>query len=165
MRTTLLVAGFLLSAPALPLQAGTWQLDGTGGSVTASCDGRDVTISGSGLRIQLSGACGDVAVHGSEHQISLDQVRVLSISGHDNRVRATQVQALTVTSRGNRVSAALQAAETSRVAIDGAAQRLELTFLGPSQVAVQGTHHVLLWEGQEPAFSTAGADHRIELKP
>lgn len=131
MRTTLLVAGFLLSAPALPLQAGTWQLDGTGGSVTASCDARDVTISGSGLRIQLSGACGDVAVHGSKHQISLGQVRVLSISGHDNRV-----------------SAALQAAETSRVAIDGAAQRLELTFLGPVTGRRAGSHHMLLWEGR-----------------
>jgi len=161
MHKTLLCSG-LLAALSVPVHADPLTIHGADISRELPCHGRDVDITGSGNRIQLRGDCGAVVVHGSDHQVTLENAAALDISGVDNQVRAGTLGRLVVATSGNRVVATLRAAEQpAEIEVTGAEHVLDLRFDGPAKVDLSGADNQLDWQGQEPLIETVGVGHRI----
>lgn len=163
MRKMLLFAGLLAAST---VQAASLDIDGIGVSREVPCQGQDVDITGNANQIRLTGPCGRVRVHGSQHQVSLDTAAALEVSGIDNQVRAGAVAQLSVQTSGNDIQATLLAAGNTQAAVEvtGANQVLELTFTGPAKVELSGAEHRFTWAGDEPLFEISGVDHRIERR-
>ncbi|PAU64761.1 hypothetical protein BZL41_08955 [Pseudomonas sp. PIC25] len=158
------MAGMVLAVMVGAAQAQTTELDGIGVSRDVPCNGQDVSISGNGNRFRLSGGCGQVLVHGSEHIIELGDASRVEITGVGNQVQAGRINQLDVSSTGHRVKATLrgEAERPAQVMVYGAENILTLGFEGPAQVDISGTGQQLDWRGDEPKISTSGIDHRIE---
>lgn len=164
MHKTLLCTG-LLAALTATAQAGPLEIHGMGISRDLSCHGQDVDITGNANQINLSGQCGVVVVHGSEHEVSLGDAAALEVSGVDNQVRAGTLSRLIVATGGNRIHATLQAKQPpAQVEVTGSENVLELQFDGPAKVDLSGVEHQLHWRGQDPVIETTGSGHRIERR-
>lgn len=164
MHKMLLCAG-LLAVLTPTVQAEPLEIHGIGMSRDLPCHGRDVDITGNANQVSLSGHCGVVVVHGSEHEVVLGEAAALEVSGVDNQVRADTLGRLVVATGGNRVHAALLAKKQPAVVeVTGSENILELQFDGPAKVDLSGVEHQLRWRGQDPVIETTGSGHRIERR-
>lgn len=146
------------TAVAQPLELG-----GIGVSRDVPCKGQDVIITGNGNQFSLSGDCGRVEVHGSEHVVQMGDAISLEVTGGENRIDAAHIGGLQVEGTEQQVSAHVQGGEApATVAVYGADNVLRLDLKGPVQIEVTGSSQHLLWQGDEPEINTSGIEHRIE---
>ncbi|WP_070884748.1 DUF3060 domain-containing protein [Pseudomonas sp. D1-3] len=158
-------AGALLAAIALAslAQAEPLNIEGIGLSRDVSCKGQDVNISGNANVIHLKGDCGAVMVYGSQHKVTLDTARSLSVSGAEHEVVAERVNALSVDTTENQVRTTVAGSDQAAlVEIAGADQELDLQFEGPVKLEVGGTNQQVRWRGEEPEVQMSGIDNKVE---
>lgn len=152
-------------APAVPAEDET-VIEGIGLSQTIPCEGRNIGIYGSGNKIELTGACGNVLVHGSGHEVGIEQANALTVSGADNTVLAGTIAALSVDTTGHVVTATLSAYEAlAQVLVNGADQTLNLTLASQADIDIGGTEQVVNWSladgAPEPRIEIGGIDNAV----
>lgn len=141
-------------------------IEGVGLSRDIPCEGQNIGIYGAENEIGLTGDCGTVIVHGSGHQVTLDQARELVVSGAGHVVSAGSVAALSVETAGHIINATLAANPgPAQVRVDGADHTLNLTLATEADIAVNGTKQVLNWSlaagAPEPHIVAGGIDNAI----
>jgi len=113
--------------------------------------------------IHLKGDCGAVLVYGSEHKVTLDTARSLTVSGAEHEVVAERVNALSVDTTENQVRTTVAGGEQpALVEVTGADQELDLQFEGPVKLDVSGTNQQVRWRGEEPEVQMSGIDNKVE---
>lgn len=163
-------AAFLaLIIPIAPVSAAEIRVEGAQMSRDFACeDGQDVSISGAGHKVVLTGRCGAVNVHGADHIVSFETARELAVSGVSNTVEGGTTGGLVVEVAQNKVKATLKAAEAAKIDVSGADQALELTLAGPTQIEVQGVKNVVEWRAENgvkaPSVSAGGVENRISRR-
>jgi hypothetical protein len=139
-------------------------IEGIGLSQTIPCEGRNIGIYGSGNKIGLTGDCGDVLVHGSTHEVSIETAKAVTISGADHTVFANTIAALSVETTGHVVTATLSG-DPAEVAVNGADQTLNLTLASATDISVGGTEQVVNWSladgTPEPRIEIGGIDNAV----
>jgi len=157
-----LLSGMVASAAAL---AEPLNIEGIGLSRDVSCKGQDVNITGNANVIHLAGECGAVLVYGSEHQVTLETARSLTVSGAEHKVVAERVNALSVDTSNNQVRTAIIAGEQPAVVtVEGAEHELDLQFEGQAKLNVTGVSQQVRWSGDEPEVQLGGIDNKVERK-
>ncbi|SDI65403.1 Protein of unknown function [Pseudomonas flavescens] len=160
-----LMAGLLLAGTATLAQAEPLNIEGIGLSRDISCKGQDVNISGNANVIHLTGECGAVLVYGSEHKVTLDTAKSLTVSGAEHKVVAERVNALSVDTSNNQVRTAIIAGEQPAVVtVEGAEHELDLQFEGQAKLNVTGVSQQVRWSGDEPEVQLGGIDNKVERK-
>ncbi len=160
-----LMAGLLLAGTATLAQAEPLNIEGIGLSRDVSCKGQDVNITGNANVIHLSGECGAVLVYGSEHKVTLDTAKSLTVSGAEHKVIAERVNALSVDTSNNQVRTAIIAGEQPAVVtVEGAEHELDLQFEGQAKLNVTGVSQQVRWSGDEPEVQLGGIDNKVERK-
>lgn len=158
-----LITGLLLAGSATLAQAEPLNIEGIDLSRDVSCKGQDVNISGNANVIHLKGDCGAVLVYGSEHKVTLDTAKSLTVSGAEHEVVAERVNALSVDTTDNQVRATVAGGEQpALVEVTGADQELDLQFEGPVKLDVSGTDQQVRWRGDEPEVQMSGIDNKVE---
>ncbi|WP_420100499.1 DUF3060 domain-containing protein [Bosea sp. (in: a-proteobacteria)] len=161
--------GFVLLLAALPVAAMAAEIlhvSGTGAQRDIACaTGQDVSISGRGHRLALTGPCGEVEIRGSGHVVSFDTARSLIVSGIDNEARGGKAGRLSVDTTRNTVSASIGVdVGASDIAVAGADQTVDITLTGPAALAVHGTRNRILWQAATgvpaPTVEISGVDNR-----
>lgn len=160
------LAPFALMVPAYAAEI---RVEGAQMSRDFACeDGQDVSISGAGHKVVLTGRCGAVSVHGADHVLSFEAAREITVSGIANKVEGGTTGGLTVETAKNQVKAMVKAAETAKIDVSGADQKLELTLAGPTQIEVQGAKNVVEWRAEAgvkaPSVSAGGIENRISRR-
>ncbi len=160
------LAPFVLMAPAVAAEI---RVEGAQMSRDFACeDGQDVSISGAGHKIVLTGRCGAVSVHGADHTVTFEGAGMLMVSGISNTVEGGTTGGLVVEVAQNKVKATVKAAETAKIDVSGADQALELTLAGPAQVELQGVKNVVEWRAESgvkaPSVSAGGVENRISRR-
>ncbi len=147
-------------------------IEGIGLSRDIPCEGQNIGIYGADNDITLTGDCGSVIVHGSGHEVSLEEARELVVSGADHTVFAQSVTTLSVDTTGHTITATMAAgapATPAQVRVNGADQTLNLTLAAETHIAVEGTEQVINWslaEGApEPRIEAGGIDNAINRVP
>ena len=139
-------------------------IEGVGLSDTIPCEGRDIGVYGADNKINLTGACGNVVVHGDGHTVSVDQAKQLSISGAGHTVTATSVATLIIETTENTVTATVDG-EPGSVTISGADQVANLTLESAAKIAVSGTQQTVNWslaaDAPEPTVDIDGIDNAV----
>ena len=161
-----LLAPMILIAPA---SAAEIRVEGAQMSRDFACeDGQDVSISGAGHKVVLTGRCGAVNVHGADHTVTFEGAGNLVVSGVSNIVEGGTAGGLVVEVAQNKVKATVKAAETAKIDVSGADQVLELTLAGPTQVELQGVKNVVEWRAESgvkaPLVSAGGVENRISRR-
>lgn len=157
-----LLSGMVASAAAL---AEPLNIEGIGLSRDVSCKGQDVNITGNANVIHLTGECGAVLVYGSEHKVTLESAKSLTVSGAEIEVVADQVNALSVDTSNNEVRTAVIAGEQPAVVtVEGAEHELDLKFDGEAKLSVIGVSQLVHWSGDEPEVQLGGIDNKVERK-
>lgn len=160
-----LMAGLLLAGTATLAQAEPLNIEGIGLSRDVSCKGQDVNITGNANVIHLTGECGAVLVYGSEHKVTLDTAKSLTVSGAEHKVIAERVNALSVDTSNNQVRTAITAGEQPAVVtVEGAEHELDLQFEGQAKLNVTGVSQQVRWSGDEPEVQLGGIDNKVERK-
>ncbi|MCW2290035.1 hypothetical protein M2262_000085 [Pseudomonas sp. BIGb0408] len=160
-----LMAGLLLAGTATLAQAEPLNIEGIGLSRDVSCKGQDVNITGNANVIHLTGECGAVLVYGSEHKVTLDTAKSLTVSGAEHKVIAERVNALSVDTSNNQVRTAIIAGEQPAVVtVEGAEHELDLQFEGQAKLNVTGVSQQVRWSGDEPEVQLGGIDNKVERK-
>ncbi len=160
------LALMILIAPA---SAAEIRVEGAQMSRDFACeDGQDVSISGAGHKVVLTGRCGAVNVHGADHIVSFETAREIAVSGIANTVEGGTTGGLVVETAKNKVKATVKAAETAKIDVSGADQKLELTLAGPTQIEVQGAKNAVEWRAEAgikaPSVSAGGVENRISRR-
>lgn len=156
-----------LALPAAAQAAQVLQVEGARSSRDFACeDGQDVSISGAGHKVVLTGDCGALAIHGSGHEVSFETARSLQVSGIRNGATGKTVGKLTVDATQNRVATAVKANEgRAEIAIAGAEQVVELRLGGPASITVQGAKNRVDWTAEAgvepPDVAMAGIDNKV----
>ena len=153
----------------LPANAAEIRVEGAQMSRDFACeDGQGVEISGAGHKIVLTGRCGAVSVHGADHVVSFETAKELAVSGVSNTVEGGTTGGLVVETAKNKVKATVKAAETAKIDVSGADQKLELTLAGPTQIEVQGAKNAVEWRAEAgikaPSVSAGGIENRISRR-
>ncbi|KIP96307.1 MULTISPECIES: DUF3060 domain-containing protein [Pseudomonas] len=160
-----LMAGLLLAGTATLAQAEPLNIEGIGLSRDVSCKSQDVNITGNANVIHLTGECGAVLVYGSEHKVTLDTAKSLTVSGAEHKVIAERVNALSVDTSNNQVRTAITAGEQPAVVtVEGAEHELDLQFEGQAKLNVTGVSQQVRWSGDEPEVQLGGIDNKVERK-
>ena len=136
-----------LPAPPSARAAPPLEIGGANQEREVDCGGRDVTVSGFGNRITLSGKCGAVIVGGARHVVALPSAASLDVSGEGNTVTVQgEVRGLLlVNGARERVEAGVGTGPEARVEVNGAETQLRLRLAGPTRVSLAGARHQLLW--------------------
>lgn len=153
----------------VPACAAEIRVEGAQMSRDFACeDGQDVEISGAGHKVVLTGRCGAVNVHGADHIVSFETARELAVSGVSNTVEGGTTGGLVIETAKNKVKATVKAAETARIDVSGADQKLALTLAGPAQIEVQGAKNAVEWRAETgvkaPSVSAGGIENRISRR-
>ncbi|WP_083640151.1 DUF3060 domain-containing protein [Pseudomonas sp. PA15(2017)] len=157
--------GGLLAAMALAslAHAEPLNIEGIGLSRDVSCKGQGVNISGNANVIHLKGDCGAVMIYGTEHKVTLDTAKSLSVAGAEHEVVADRVNALSVDTLDNQVRTAVIAGEQpALIAVAGAEHQLDLRLEGETRMDVSGIDQQVRWSGDEPQVQLSGADNKVE---
>lgn len=163
----------ILAAALIPLgiaRADELTIEGVGISRDVDCHGKNVGVYGAENEIALTGKCGLISVHGSNHKVSFEEGRALSVSGIDNTVKGGKAQDVTVSVTQNTVTATLGGGTApGRLDTSGANNRVSLVLAGPTRLAVNGADHVVEWTRSEgapnPEVTASGAKNVIKRKP
>uniref|UniRef100_A0A9E7ZR86 DUF3060 domain-containing protein n=1 Tax=Bosea sp. NBC_00436 TaxID=2969620 RepID=A0A9E7ZR86_9HYPH len=164
------LAAFLTSMVLiLPVYAAEIRVEGAQMSRDFACeDGQDVEISGAGHKVVLTGRCGAIEVHGADHALSFETARELAVSGVSNTIEGGTTGGLVVETAKNQIRATVKAAETAKIDVSGADQKLELTLAGPTQIEVQGAKNIVEWRTETgvkaPSVSAGGIENRISRR-
>ncbi|UFN49662.1 DUF3060 domain-containing protein [Roseomonas sp. OT10] len=147
MRLTLPLALLAATVMAVPVRAAPLEIGGAMQSREVDCGGRDVTISGMGNRITLSGECGHIIVGGARHVIALPSAASLDVSGEGNSVTVSGKLRglLLVNGAQERVEAGIGTGPDARVEVNGAEARLRLRLAGPIRISLAGARHEVVW--------------------
>lgn len=159
-----MAVGALCAALATTAQAETLELDGIGNARDVACKGQDVSITGNANHFRLSGDCGRVEVHGSEHVISMGKVASLEVTGGENQIEAERVAGLDVSGADHRITARVQGdgEQPAPVVLYGGGNVLTLDLQGPVRLEVNGIGQQVTWRGDDPTVETSGGEHRIQ---
>ncbi len=145
-------------------------IEGVGLSQVVPCEGRDVGVYGADNKIDLTGECGSVVVHGDGHEVSLDKALSLALSGADHTVTAKAVTDLSVETTGHVVNATMtNDTGPARVAVSGSDQTLNLDLTGATELSVGGTNQVVNWAladgAPDPRIDITGIDNAVNRVP
>ncbi len=145
-------------------------IEGIGLAQNIPCEGRDIGIYGSGNKIDLTGTCGNVVVHGDSHQVSIEKAKALTLSGADHTVSAASIADLSVQTTGHVVTATLDGnGAPAKVQVNGAEQTLNLTLASETSIDIAGTDQVVNWslaDGvAEPKIEIGGIDNAVNRIP
>lgn len=151
-------------------QADELTIQGVGISRDVDCEGKDVGVYGAENEIALTGKCGLITVHGSNHKVSFEEGTGLAVSGMDNKVKGGRAQDVTVSVTQNTVTATLGGGSTpGKLSTSGASNRVSLVLAGPTRLDVTGADHVVEWTRSEgapnPDVTASGAKNVIKRKP
>lgn len=130
------------------------------------CDGRNVGIYGASNKINLTGDCATVLVHGSTHEVRVEQAKEIIISGADHTVFANATSSLLLETTGHVVTANMIANPApAQVRVNGAEQTLNLTLSSETEIAIEGTEQVVNYEladsAPEPRINIGGIDNTV----
>lgn len=130
------------------------------------CDGQNVGIYGAGNKINLTGDCGTVIVHGSTHEVRVEQAKEIMISGADHTVFADTTSSLLVETTGHVVTANMATdAGSAQVSVNGAEQTLNLSLSSETDISIEGTEQVVNYEltegAPEPKINVGGIDNTV----
>ncbi|UGB28087.1 DUF3060 domain-containing protein [Methylorubrum sp. B1-46] len=150
-------------------QADELTIEGVGISRDVDCEGKDVGVYGAENEIALTGKCGLITVHGSNHKVSFEEGTGLAVSGMDNKVKGGRAQNVTVSVTQNTVTATLGGGGApGKLSTSGANNRVSLVLAGPTRLEVQGADHVVEWTRSEgapnPEVTASGAKNVIKKK-
>jgi Tfp pilus tip-associated adhesin PilY1 len=145
------------------------KIEGVGIRRDIPCNGQDVGVYGAENKITLTGECGRITVHGSDHKVSLERGTDLSVSGADNAVTGGTVSSLNVQIAKNTVAVTIQPTEgKGRVDVSGAEQKLNLVLATPAELKVIGADQKVEWSlasgAPEPSISSSGVNNSIQKK-
>lgn len=127
-------------------------IEGVGLSRDVSCDGKNIGIYGAENKINLTGDCGKVIVHGASHTVSVESARELVVSGSELTINADHVAKLTVDTANNTVNATVKSdADPSAVLATGAQQTLNLTLASATTIDIEGASIVVNWTAKDGA--------------
>lgn len=166
----MIFAGVALAGVAAPaVAAEPLKIEGVGISREVACDGEDVGVYGAENKIELTGACGRVVVHGADHEVTLEKAKELAVSGSKNRVRGGETGGLKVDVDQNEVEATVRSAGgPAEIAVYGAQQKVRLTLAGASTLNVQGADNAVEWAvadgAPKPKISAGGAANTIRQR-
>lgn len=133
------------------------------------CNGQDVGIYGAENKITLTGNCGKITVHGSNHKVSLQRGTDLSVSGVDNAVTGGTVATLEVQTAKNTVSVTVEPTQgKGNVNVSGVEQQLSLVLAGATELIVAGADQKVMWSlasgAPDPSISSSGVNNSIQKK-
>ena len=166
------VLALMLSAPALaqapaPAASGI-AVQGRGQQREFRCDGQDVTLSGEGHGVTLSGSCGVVLVEGFGHVVTLADAARLEVTGAQSSVTASGgISAIAIFGRRHQVVAAIPVAtRPAAIEMHGEGSVLRVTLNGPARVELDGAGNRIFWTKAEgvpdPVGNVSGDDNRLE---
>ncbi|MBG0752513.1 hypothetical protein Q7O_001965 [Pectobacterium carotovorum subsp. carotovorum PCCS1] len=152
---------FTASVYAAPIE-----LEGFSLTRDIPCNGNDVTISGNGNNIVLTGQCAAISIMGSEHNVTFDTATSLTVTGSEIAVTGQSTGNLTVAAYKNTIRTHIVADDKPvKVNVTGTEHHLDLDFKGPTVVSFNGISNHLSWGGTEPRLSSSGANNVIKQKP
>ncbi|AOR62394.1 DUF3060 domain-containing protein [Pectobacterium wasabiae] len=152
---------FSASVYAAPIE-----LEGLGLTRDIPCNGNDVTISGNGNHIVLTGECANIHINGSEHNVTFDTATSLTVTGSEMAVTGQSTGDLTVAAYKNAIHTHIITEDKPvKVKVTGTEHHLDLDFNGPAVVSFNGISNHLSWGGTEPRLSSSGANNVIKQKP
>ncbi|TKY83374.1 DUF3060 domain-containing protein [Pectobacterium polonicum] len=160
----------VVSATLLAFSASVYtapiELEGLALTRDIPCNGNDVTISGNGNRIALTGQCANIYINGSEHNVTFDTATSLTVTGSEIAVTGQSTGDLTVAAYKNTIHTHIITEDKPvKVTVTGTEHHLDLGFNGPAVVSFNGISNRLSWGGTEPKFSSSGANNVIKQKP
>ena len=165
-----LSAPALAQAPASP-PAGAIMVQGRDQQREFHCEGQDVTVSGEGHRVTLSGPCGVVLVAGSGHAVALVDAARLEVTGRESTVTASGgISAIVILGRQHQVVAAIPVAtRPAAIEMQGEGSVLRVALNGPARVELGGAGNRILWTKPQgvpdPVGDVSGRDNRLERDP
>ncbi len=168
MQKPLLALVFLLGATA-SLSANELKIEGANISRDIPCNNQDVSISGTGHKIVLTGTCDDITVNGSKHHITFEKADELDVSGAENTVIGGEVDDIDVSVAKNTIKATLVPDDdTAEVEVSGANHTLDLTLKGKTKFEVTGAEHEITWTAAtgipDPVIEAVGISNTITRK-
>lgn len=166
MRILLSVCLLAAASSAALAQSDEVTVEGIGLSRSVPCDGRDVGIYGANNKIDLTGACGKVIVHGSSHVVTIESASALTVSGAEHTVTAAALGALSIQTTENTVNATMVSDGTPAIVeVNGADQVANLTLASATDISVGGTGQAINWSladgAPEPKIDMGGIDNAV----
>ena len=163
----------VLAAPALaqapvPAAPGEIAVQGRNQQREFRCEGQDVTLSGEGHRVTLSGACGVVLVEGFGHVVTLADAARLEVTGAQSSVTASGgISAIAIFGRRHQVVAAIPVAtRPAAIELHGEGSVLRVALNGPARAELDGAGNRILWTKADgvpdPVGDVSGHDNRLE---
>lgn len=138
----------------------------------ASCEGRDVDVTGHGHRVTLTGACGVVRVMGTNSTVALESARRLVVVGAENSVTASGMLGdILVEGRRHSVTGAMpeNSEKPVQVEVTGEGSVLDLVLHGRTRIMVAGVRHKVLWSAAAgvpvPQGDIRGVQNVVERAP
>lgn len=161
------LASALVLAPLTASAAETLHITGVGSERDIACeDGQEISITGAGHKLTLTGGCGAVEIRGRGHTVSFETAQSLYVSGIGSSATGRSVTKLTVDATRNRVVTAVKASEgPAEIEVAGADQQLDLRLGSAATVSVHGTRNRVQWEPaagvKPPAVSISGIENKV----
>lgn len=168
-RYALSVIAIAAAFAAVPALAAELEIQGVGIKRDIPCNGNDISVLGAENVIKLTGQCGKIDVHGSNHSVTFERGTELSVSGADNKVFGGTVSHLVVEVAKHTIQATIKPTEgAGHVDVSGAEHHLALKLGGAVNLTVAGADQNVEWSlvdnAPEPNISSSGVKNNIQRK-
>lgn len=146
------------------------KIEGAGISRDIACNGEDVGIYGADHKIELTGTCGAIIVHGSGSTVRFEAGKNLHVSGVRHDIQGGSIADLIVETSENTVKAIIRPAsgEEGSVDVAGVDHEIALDLAGPVSLDVRGVRNSLAYSlidgAPKPMTSSSGALNEIKGK-
>ncbi len=145
-------------------------IEGHGNSRDVPCAGSSVGIYGAENTITLTGACGDVVIHGKGHEVRFEKAGDLAITGAEHKVTGGVATGLSIAGARNHVETTVRPIEgQTTVEVRGVEHSVKLTLGAHVGVDVSGVKNDVSWK-MEPGvpdvpFDIGGALIDVKRAP
>lgn len=146
------------------------EIDITGADLSRDihCASSDVSISGVGNTITLTGQCKSVQVVGSNHNVTFEIAETVSVSGAANKIAGGASNHLQVDVADNEVQSTLKpdAGGSSTLNVTGSKNVVAVSLEGPATIDVAGSNQNVTWtSGQDvvaPKVQISGIKNAVK---
>lgn len=138
---------FFLASVACAAAADEINIEGADLSRDVHCTSSDVSISGVGNTITLTGQCKNVQVYGARHKVTFEAAEKVFVSGAANKVSGGTSLHLEVDLVDNEVQSALKPDDNNpaRLEVTGNKNTVAVSLEGPAAIDVAGSDHNVTW--------------------
>jgi len=149
-RSIALATIFLVSSVGLA-KADEINITGADLSRDIHCASNDVSISGVGNTITLTGQCNSVQIDGSNHKVTFEAAKKVSVSGAVNKIKGGTSNHLQVDVVDNEVQSTLKpgADGTSKLNVTGSKNTVSVSLEGPASIDVAGSDQNVTWTSSQ----------------